>query len=67
MDGLAASAVVVMGEGNEKMPIALIEDVPFVSFQSRNPTTEELELLNITIDEDMYAPILKNVRWKKKK
>ncbi len=65
MDGLAASAVVVMGETNEQTPIAIIEDVPFVEFQDRNPTDEELNALKIAIKDDLYAPLLQSVEWKR--
>lgn len=64
-DSLAASAVGVMGEGNEQTPIAIIEDLSFVNFQSRNPTEKELENLTISIEDDLYAPLIKSVAWKK--
>ena len=38
MDGLAVSSVLAMGEGEEQTPMAIINDLPFVKFQSRNPT-----------------------------
>jgi len=63
MDGLAAAAVLVMGEGAEQTPLALIEDVPFVQFQSTPPTEEELEELKIPLEDDLYAPLLTAVRW----
>lgn len=66
LDGLAAAAVVAMGEGAEQTPIAIIEDVPFVNFQSRNPTAKELKDLEIGLNEDLFAPLLKGVGWKKK-
>ena len=64
-DGLAASAVLVMGEGNEQTPIAVIDDVSFIHFQHRNPSQEELNTLAISIDEDLYAPLLNHVPWEK--
>lgn len=64
-DALAASAVATMGEGKEQTPLALIENIPFASFQNRNPTQQELNELNINIDDDLYAPILKGVKWTK--
>ncbi|OGK20384.1 hypothetical protein A3C23_03890 [Candidatus Roizmanbacteria bacterium RIFCSPHIGHO2_02_FULL_37_13b] len=67
VDALAAAAVLTMGEGNEQMPLALIEDIPFVQFQDRNPTKKELEELRISLDDDLYSPLLKTVKWKKKK
>jgi len=66
-DSLAASVVLAMGEGNEQTPIAVISDVPFVEFQDRNPTKEEIEELKINIDDDLYAPLLKSVNWRKGK
>ncbi|MBI2031964.1 MAG: coenzyme F420-0:L-glutamate ligase [Candidatus Levybacteria bacterium] len=64
-DSLASSAVGVMGEGDEQTPLAIIEDVPFVNFQSRNPTEKELEELKISIEDDLYAPLIKAVSWEK--
>lgn len=62
---LAAAAVAVMGEGNEQTPLAVIEDPPFVQFQPGNPASKELKRMKIKISEDIYAPLLKNVKWKK--
>lgn len=67
VDGLAAAAVVTMGEGQEQTPLAVISDIPFVEFQRRNPTDEEIENLKISIDDDVYAPILKRAPWQKGK
>lgn len=67
MDGLSGAAAVVMGEGAEQTPIGLITDVPFVKFQDHNPTKEELDLLGIDINDDVYATFLKSVPWKKGK
>lgn len=63
-DGLAAAAVLVMGEGDEQTPLAVLRDLPFVCFQDRNPTAEELASLQIAIEDDLYAPLLKNVAWR---
>jgi len=64
-DGLAASAVVVIGEGREQTPMALIEDIPFVEFVSGNPGREEINELKIDLDNDLYASILKRASWRK--
>lgn len=66
-DALATASVLVMGEGNEQTPMSIIDDVSFVEFQDRNPTPEELSQITISIDDDLYAPLLKNVEWKKGK
>lgn len=63
MDALAASAVLVMGEGKEQTPLAEISDIPFVNFQDRNPTKKELQDLKIDIEDDLYAPILTKADW----
>ena len=58
--GLAAAAVLTMGEGTEQTPLAVISDVDFVQFQSRDPNAEELALLHIPIEEDLFGPFLDN-------
>lgn len=63
--GLAAAANVVMGEGAEQTPIAVISDVPFVSFQRRDPTSSELKEVYISPEEDMYAPFILPAPWQK--
>lgn len=63
-DGLAAAAVLVMGEGSEQTPIGVISDIPFVEFQDRNPTGDELNELKIDINDDVYSPLLKSVDWR---
>lgn len=67
IDGLAASAVVVMGEGKEQTPLAIISDIPFVKFQKRNPYKREMKELKIEIEDDLYAPILINAQWERGK
>jgi putative folate metabolism gamma-glutamate ligase len=63
--GLAASAVLQMGEGNEQTPIAILSDLPFVQFQNRNPNKNELKEINLTLENDLFAPFLTAVSWKK--
>lgn len=62
--GIAASAVLCMGEGAESTPLAIVSDIDFVSFQSRNPTEKELDSLKIPLSEDLFAPFLESVAWK---
>lgn len=64
-DGLAGAAVLVMGEGSEQTPLAILTDLPFVTFQKRNPNAEELTDLKIPMEEDIYASILTRAPWKK--
>lgn len=63
--GLSAAAVVVMGEGAERTPLAMLSELDFVEFQDRHPTNEELDLLNFDRDEDLFAPFLNAVDWQK--
>jgi len=67
VDGLAAAATVTMGEGAEQTPLAIVEDIPFVQFLARNPTKEELAMLKIAPEDDLYAPLLTSVNWQKGK
>lgn len=64
-NGLAAAAVVIMGEGSERKPLVIIENLPFVQFQPRNPTDKELANLYISASDDLYAPLLEGVTWEK--
>lgn len=63
--GLAAAAVVTMGEGAESTPLALISDISFVTFTGADPSQEELAELRMTIQEDLFAPFLANVAWER--
>ena len=64
-DALGTAAVLVMGEGAEQTPLVVIEDIPFVKFKQRNPTVRELEKLKMPLENDLYAPLLKAVKWRK--
>ncbi|TSC56296.1 MAG: putative F420-0--gamma-glutamyl ligase [Parcubacteria group bacterium Greene0714_21] len=64
-DALGTAAVLVMGEGAEQTPLAVIEGIAFVKFQERNPTKRELKKLRMPLADDLYAPLLKAVKWRK--
>ena len=63
--GLAATAVLVMGEGSESTPLALFTDVAVADFVPRDPTAEELHSLKIPLSEDLFAPFLEQIEWQK--
>lgn len=65
LDSLASSAVLLMGESNEQTPLAVIQDIPFVKFQKRNPSKKERQELKIKIKDDLYSVLLNSVNWKK--
>lgn len=67
LDGLAASAVLVMGEGSEQTPMTLINEIPFVEWQEENPKKEKIAALKISLEEDVYAAMLTAAPWKKGK
>ena len=62
-EALAAAAVIVMGEGSEKTPLVVLRDLPFVHFQERDPSEEELTALRIALDDDLYASVLRAANW----
>lgn len=64
IDGLAAAACSVMGEGNEQTPLVVIGDVTFVQFQNRPPTKKEVYAMRIDLTNDMYAPLIDSAKWK---
>ncbi|QQR78433.1 MAG: coenzyme F420-0:L-glutamate ligase [Candidatus Moraniibacteriota bacterium] len=55
-DSLATAAVLLMGEGDEKQPLALIQDVP-VEFCERVNRNE----LHIDIEDDMFKPLFQKM------
>jgi coenzyme F420-0:L-glutamate ligase/coenzyme F420-1:gamma-L-glutamate ligase len=61
-DGLAGAAVLLMGEGAERQPLAVVEDAPVVF----SNTLDRKELL-IDPEEDMYRPLFARLLKKRKK
>ncbi|HSW90247.1 MAG TPA: coenzyme F420-0:L-glutamate ligase [Patescibacteria group bacterium] len=66
-EGIAAGAVVAMGEGSEQTPIAVVSDVPFVKFVDNDPTQTELDDLRISKEDDIFGALLNSVPWQKGK
>ncbi|WP_225537941.1 coenzyme F420-0:L-glutamate ligase [Wolbachia endosymbiont of Mansonella perstans] len=65
LDVLAASAVLVMEEGEERTPMAIIRNAPKVCFLTRSPTIEERRSVEMSVEEDLYSPLLMKTRWLK--
>lgn len=63
IDSLASAAVFEMGEGDEQTPIAIIEDVGDIKFRENDFTKKDP--LKISIDQDIYSPLLKSAKWQK--
>jgi len=69
-DSLAAIATLVMGEGKEQTPLAIIENVdPHTKFSMGikfdDFDSEKLNPLIIKTEEDIYGPLLSAVKWSK--
>lgn len=63
-DGLAAAAVLAMGEGKETTPAAVVTDVPFVQFAEKpHVPTRPFSSFEIEPEEDMYYPLFSSVPW----
>lgn len=63
LDGIASAAVLVMGEGNEQTPLCVLQGIPTIHFQDRVPTQTELDSVSIALEDDIYAPLLRNKQW----
>ncbi len=68
VDGLAAAAVVTMGEGEESTPLALIQDLPSITFRTTPWRPQKpYSSLEVPWKEDIYRPFFGAVPWKKGK
>ena len=65
VQSIAAAAVLEMGEGAERTPVAVVEQVGRLQFQDREPTAAELSALRISLEDDAYAPILRSAPWRR--
>lgn len=65
-DSLAATAVLQMGEGAEGTPIVVITDVPRIKFSEKEFKSDvPYSSFEVPLEEDLFAPILTSVKWKK--
>lgn len=65
-DGLAAAAVLVIGEGIERTPLAIIQDVSWIKFVSKPlKLRRKFSSFEIKTKEDLYYPLISGVQWKK--
>lgn len=65
VQSIAAAGVLVMGEGDEQTPLAVVTGVKQVVFQKRPPTAAELRDLKISMADDAFAPLLVKAGWKR--
>lgn len=65
-DSLATAAVLVMGEGAETQPIAIIENISEIEFiQKEYQPKSPDDAFEIAEKEDMFYPFLSSVKWVK--
>jgi F420-0:gamma-glutamyl ligase len=62
IDSLAVAAVLMMGEGSEQTPIAVIRGAENISFKNRPANKDQLM---VAPDDDVFAPFFWNGKWKK--
>ncbi len=61
VDALAAMAVLLMGEGHEKIPMIILRDAKFIKFTNRKTYGK----LVMAPEKDIYSPLYKAFRRKK--
>lgn len=64
-EALGVAATFEMGEVAEQTPFVLVSDLKNVQFVNETPSAKELTDSKINIEDDLYAPLLTNVDWKK--
>ena len=64
-EAIAVAAVLEMGEVAERTPLCLVKEMKKIKFQNRPSTPKELASLRIRPEDDVYAPLLTSVQWKK--
>lgn len=79
VESLAVTASMLMGEGSEQQPLAVIDQLvpkdlttkekakllPVIEFLDQPQTTQQLQELKISLEEDVYSTFLKNAGWQK--
>jgi dihydrofolate synthase / folylpolyglutamate synthase len=65
MQSVTAAATLEMGEGAERTPLGLVEDIKEIEFLDHEPTAEELAAQKIELEHDVFAPILTKAEWQK--
>ena len=64
VDGLAAAAVLMMGEGAECTPLALMRGVPERVWKGRR-THRGWSAFLVDLKDDLFEPFLGKVTWEK--
>jgi dihydrofolate synthase / folylpolyglutamate synthase len=64
-EGLAAAAVLAMGEGDEQTPLCVISDNPLIEFEDKDPSKEDLKTFFLSLKDDLFGVFLDNGQWQK--
>jgi coenzyme F420-0:L-glutamate ligase/coenzyme F420-1:gamma-L-glutamate ligase len=64
-EALGVAATFEMGEVAEQTPFVLVSDLSKVQFVSTVPSEAELAANKISLEDDLYAPLLTHVNWQK--
>jgi F420-0:gamma-glutamyl ligase len=66
VQSIATAACLEMGEGNEQRPIAVVNELQQdIEWLDHVPTQDELDDLSISIEDDLFAPMLTSLDWEK--
>lgn len=65
VDSLATTATLLMGEGAEQTPLAVLTEIPTITFVPNDPSEQELAARHTPPEEDMFGELLTAVEWKK--
>jgi len=64
-DGLAAASVMIMGEGAESTPLAMITEIPFIRFIDRvYQSNKKYSSLEVPEEEDLFGIFLSSAPWR---
>lgn len=66
IDALATSAVFVMGEGNETIPFAVIQNAPNITYVNREASDLEKQEVYVALEDDLYIALLSAGKWVKR-
>lgn len=63
VDGLSAAAVVIIGEGSEQTPLAVLSEILNIEFVNRVPNKEEIDEMGINPKDDVFGKLISSVKW----
>lgn len=63
MQSVTVAATLEMGEGAEQTPLGIVEEIGDIEFLDHAPTEAELAKLHISLEDDVFAPILTSAHW----